>query len=639
MASQKLNIENLSTEAQEVLKLIDTEQNFLLSGGAGSGKTYSLVEILRAVIKKHPLLNIACITYTNAAADEIEERVEHQNLFVSTIHEFLWRNIRHFQKELKDTVIELINDDTKPRFKKPDDNEVDDNFYDDLENGIQYKEFVKIQDGIISHDELIILAHRMYEKYPKLCSITKDTYPFIFVDEYQDTDRSVVEILLRHMEQSSKPNLVGFFGDAMQSIYDGSIGNLDEYKDIALPLIIEVKKEENRRNPGLVIELANHLRSDGLMQRPSEDLNAPNMDESENVKQGTINFLYSNNDDLDVAREYIGWNFTDAKQTKELNLTHNLIAQKAGFEELMRVYDRDQVLNFVRRIKDYIKKKNLDISTEGKTFRDIVEELKGHVKPTPTQKAYIEKYHEAYDLALNTPYEVISKIYVEKDQLIDDKKNNSQDTNKPGSNRDDLIKHLFKIQNNVRLYTEKKYNEFLRVTDYRIVSLGAKIQLKDNIEQLSDVKEQTIGEIIDKANELGVVKVDDRIETFKIKKKYIYDQISQLPFKQFQCLFQYLEGFTPFSTQHKTKGAEFPNVFVILDNGKWNSYNFDYLFTDQGIASVLTRTQKIFYVCCTRAKENLAVFYHLPSQAVINKAKVWFGEENVICLESIKTIT
>ena len=32
---------------------------------------------------------------------EIEERVNHKNLKVSTIHDFLWDNIKHFQKEIK----------------------------------------------------------------------------------------------------------------------------------------------------------------------------------------------------------------------------------------------------------------------------------------------------------------------------------------------------------------------------------------------------------------------------------------------------------------------------------------------------------------------------------------------------------
>jgi DNA helicase-2/ATP-dependent DNA helicase PcrA len=38
----------------------------------------------------------------------------------------------------------------------------------------------------------------------------------------------------------------------------------------------------------------------------------------------------------------------------------------------------------------------------------------------------------------------------------------------------------------------------------------------------------------------------------------------------------------------------------------------------------------MFYVCCSRAKNNLIVFYHKPSDAVLNKAKEWFGEENLI---------
>ena len=61
-----------------------------------------------------------------------------------------------------------------------------------------------------------------------------------------------------------------------------------------------------------------------------------------------------------------------------------------------------------------------------------------------------------------------------------------------------------------------------------------------------------------------------------------------------------------------------------------NDYNFEYLFTNRtDKQSVLERTQKIFYVCCTRAKENLAVFYHNPMPAVLVKAKDWFGENNV----------
>ena len=97
-----------------------------------------------------------------------------------------------------------------------------------------------------------------------------------------------------------------------------------------------------------------------------------------------------------------------------------------------------------------------------------------------------------------------------------------------------------------------------------------------------------------------------------------------------QKLYEYLEGQTPFSTQHKTKGAEFDNVLVILDNGGWNNYSFEKMFLGTASPSVGERTKKIFYVCCTRAKENLAVFFHNPNAQVITKAKEWFNEQNVI---------
>ncbi|MEW6711632.1 MAG: ATP-dependent helicase, partial [Candidatus Riflebacteria bacterium] len=68
----------------------------------------------------------------------------------------------------------------------------------------------------------------------------------------------------------------------------------------------------------------------------------------------------------------------------------------------------------------------------------------------------------------------------------------------------------------------------------------------------------------------------------------------------------------------------------ILDNGGWNNYNFNGFFEKNCSESINNRTSKIFYVCCTRAKENLAVFFQNPSTNVIATAKEWFGENNVV---------
>ena len=249
-------------------------------------------------------------------------------------------------------------------------------------------------------------------------------------------------------------------------------------------------------------------------------------------------------------------------------------------------------------------------------------------------QTFIDINQALYQVALNYNYEAFSKMFVNKDQLLDDKKQNEDDENKKGSKRDNLIKHLLKIQNNIMLYQTGRYNEFLRVTDYKdkIVSIAAKRILKDNIESLINVGNKTIEEVINDAHEKGICLKDDKLEDFIVKKEYLYNRVKEVRFSEFQMLYDYLEGKTPFSTQHKTKGTEFDNVLVILDNGGWNKYNFENMFLNTGTESVLERTQKIFYVCCTRAKENLAVFYHNPSPQVLAKATEWFGNGNVVTL-------
>lgn len=634
---------SLEPEVRQIFQSIDEGRNFLLSGGAGSGKTYSLVSVIRQVIAENPTAKVACMTYTNAAVKEIEERVNHKNLNVSTIHDFLWDNIKHFQKELKEVIISLSNNEDVSEISIDIENPITENYFLELGVDIEYTEYLRIKEGKISHDELLIVANYLFQKYPKLSGIVKDKYKYIFIDEYQDTSKAVVEIFLTHFKESKRKCVVGFFGDAMQNIYPDTVGNLDEYKGGEVDKVKEIPKKQNRRNPKLVIDLANKLRTDGITQEPSTDPNAPNMVKGI-VKQGTVLFLHSTDGEIDKVEKFLeenySWDFSNSKETKELNLTHNLIAGKAGFRTLMDIYDKDQILSFRDRIKRYIKDNNITTDFSVNTFGEVIQILQqgksgrdlNPVSPTNTMQSFLDNNAELYIYAKSLNYSEFSKLYVDKDQLLDDKKQDADDENKKGSKRDNLIKHLFKIQTNISLYQTQKFNEFLRATDFRfkITSIASKRTLKENIESLINVGDKTIEEIITDANEKGICMIDDKLNDFKEKKEYLYNRVKDVKFSEFQKLYEYLEGQTPFSTQHKTKGAEFDNVLVILDNGGWNNYNFEKMFLGTASPSVSERTQKIFYVCCTRAKENLAVFFHNPDPQVIAKAKEWFGVGNVI---------
>lgn len=359
--------ERLEKEVVEILKLIDDNRNFLLSGGAGSGKTYSLVSVINEIYYRNPVAKIVCITYTNAAVREIENRVLNKNIEISTIHDFLWKSISSFQNELKATLIESIND-SKVKYKNI---TVDIPYDNEFENGIKYTEYLRLSDGCISHDEIITLANQMFKKYPKLCNILNSKYDYILVDEYQDTFPEVIEILLDCLRGAGKQSIIGFFGDSMQSIYDEGIGDLDTY--IQKGVVTEVQKKQNRRNPQTVMTLSNKLRIDKLEQVPSEDQKAPNMKEGK-VIEGSIKFIYGSALLLEEVKEkkyFHGWDFDNPKKTKELRLTHNLIAGQAGYPKLMEIYDRDLLLIFKNGFIKHIKHKGIAID-ETKNFDNVV---------------------------------------------------------------------------------------------------------------------------------------------------------------------------------------------------------------------------------------------------------------------------
>ncbi len=636
----------MDKELKQIIQHIRDNHHFLLSGGAGSGKTYTLVQTIKQIICEYPTALIACITYTNAAVQEIENRVNHENLRVSTIHDFLWSCICNFQNELRDSIIELINNEQLPRVGNlpiP----LDSNFF--VKEGniqpIKYKEYLRVKEGIISHDEVIVIANYMFTKYPKLCQIVVGSYPFILIDEYQDTNPLVVDIFLNQFSKHPwRQHCIGFFGDSMQAIYDEGIGDIAMYT-YPLGQVYEVKKEQNRRSPKAVIDLANNIRLDDLTQYPSEDKTAPNMLDGQ-IKAGRVLFFYSQTDSvsIDNVRSYLtrneGWNFDDIQGTKELNLTHNLISEKAGFHTLMEIHRGDGIIKYRDRVNSFVK--NHSLGTVTLTFEQVLlmledqfteEKERKKFRPTPAMKQFIDSQPDLYATALSLNFDDFVSMYVSPDQLIDDKKQAEDESNKKGTKRSELVRHLMKIERCIYLYSKGDISAFLQVTEKQVRTLSDKRVICDAVEQISKVGNKTIEEIINLADELGIVKKDDALERYSQHCSYIYDRIMKVPYREVQKLYKYLEGLTPFSTQHKTKGTEFDNVLVILDNGNWNNYNFEKLFTareDELSNSVVRRTFKIFYVCCTRTKENLAVFYHKPSKDVLSKAEEWFGIENMI---------
>ncbi len=615
---------------ESIYEHIENGENFLLSGGAGSGKTYTLMQVLDLIYEKNPIANVACITYTKVAVAQIEHRSAEykKNLRVSTIHNFLWDSIKPYQTDVKKALIHLIALEKKAEKSGIEyRGTLDLNaafLIDKTVDEISYEEYKKIEEGKVSHDEVLKIANYMYKEYPLLRSILIDKYDFILIDEYQDTEKQVVEIFLDFLPlNKNKKNVIGFFGDSMQSIYDNGVGSLQQY--IEKELVEEVKKQDNWRCSRKVIGLLNHLRKDIQQKEMCKNL------------EGSIKFIYSDKETIDIEKEvkkhdvFKGWIFSDTENTKELYLTHNLISKKAGFDEIYSIYNKDEIIKHIKeKIDDYLKKNPNDYSKViSKTLEEVLN--LNLVQVSKPFEQFIIDNKNLYDIAKALPFEYVRRVRIEKDYLI-------------GEKRDKLIQHLFKIQDCIYLYENNKVNEFIKKTDYKIKSILDKTNLKKVIDKLKEMKNESIENVVNFAHTNGIVKKDDDFNNFVTSEYYngIYDSVKQLNYQQLINLYNFEEKLTPYSTQHGIKGAEFNNVFVILDNGKWNSkYNFKDLFegkrtkkdkeTKMEIANkVFQNTEKIFYVCCSRAKDNLVVFYHKPTKEIILKAEEWFGKINII---------
>lgn len=629
----------LEKEVLEALQCIKKRENFILEGGAGSGKTYSLISLITELTEKSPDIRIVCITYTNNAVAEILSRIENENLWVSTIHEFIWSLIKKYQNEIKDILVDLINDEQVRKFKKPNNYEeelITSDYFEDF--FVDYDEYYSVTPNAknivtVSHDHILIVAEKMFEKYKKISDILKDIADCIFVDEYQDTSPLVAEILLRHLKQSQKKNVVGFFGDSMQSIYDDGVGNLNQYN------LTRIVKLQNRRNPRAIIELANKFRNDDIQQVPSEDTKAPNMKNGV-VIDGCVKFLYGTETDVtDCIKEkniFETWDFSDGKQTKELRLTHKFNAEMAGFKDLYELYNDDLIIKLIDKIKNKIERRELDSTQNLNT-------LALDLKPLFKKRDLLEQINESdtyssiYNLLKDMSWEdVYIKSKISKESLMSHKFNGMSGKYETTTYRDRILRRLDILNEIIEFYEENRLNDFLRITKFSIRDKSDKIRLKQTIGELVKEDDKTVGEVLLFAEQKGLLKEDELFSDYILNRGfYLWERIKKIPFNQYRRSIFYLKEFSPICTQHSVKGSEYDNVLLILESN-WNKYDFRTLFEKgSSNANVCLRTKKLFYVCITRAKKNLIIYMPTDDPDIIAKAKLFFGADNVFPLSVI----
>lgn len=212
--NNKTNYELAEAEANKIdAQIIDSlqaGQNFRVEAGAGSGKTYSLIRVVEWIQAnkwaeyRRKKQTVVCITYTNAAADVITERLTKDSfIFPSTVHSFAWNAIKQYQSFL----INIVANEDDFTSGEGDFSKITEVAYTlghrYKENGVQY----------LYHDDVLKLFCRLLDN-AKFRRVFADKYPLILIDEYQDSYKPIIDRFIGFFISEDNGPQFGFFGDA-----------------------------------------------------------------------------------------------------------------------------------------------------------------------------------------------------------------------------------------------------------------------------------------------------------------------------------------------------------------------------------------------------------------------------------------
>lgn len=340
---------------ERVYSALTEGRSFRLEAGAGAGKTYSLIKALEYLIGKHARdmprrgQQIACITYTNVARDEIEARTDkHPIIRCDTNHGFCWSLIGGFQSQLRALVAAMpVWEERLVEAGGIGERSVDYNFG---------HRTMREHAVLLHHDDILPLTIALME-HAKFRRLVAQRYPIILIDEYQDTDANWIAAIKQHFLGAEGAPLFGFFGDHWQKIYGGGCGKLEH------PAVEEIDKGANFRSVQPVVDVLNAMRPElpQFVEAPELPGQVRVFHTNPWVGQRRAGGHWGGDLPTEAAHEALaavratlgagGWDITP-DHTKILMLTHRGLAAEQGYASLPGAFRFNE--SFTRKEHPYI---------------------------------------------------------------------------------------------------------------------------------------------------------------------------------------------------------------------------------------------------------------------------------------------
>ncbi len=599
----------------EIKECIDENRCFSVISGAGSGKTQSLLTALSYIREskggtlRKTGQKILCITYTNRAVDVIFSRLNFDDIFnVSTLHKFLWSAIKRFTTDIRNTLIDF-HIPAQIEKKRVDDNggnskkairarekiaslEEDIISLQDVDT-FSYSEnstFSNYSEGQLNHDDIIAIAGYLITNSLILQKILSQQYPYVFVDEAQDTFPEIVTALNTLCSGSGFP-VIGYFGDPVQQIYDKRAGDFSGPDGFKL-----IKKEENFRCSKAVVNLLNAFRKD--IQQVSAG-NASKLEGSveirlvaaeapegprkrytdDQIQRASTKF----NDILKI------WGLHEDEETKYLFLVRQMIAKRLGFESLQKLF----------------------------------------TGPFASARAQ-EEYESGEHFLLKPFIKVLSPLLIahrtnSQKELLDILRKYCPTFNPKGKNARRSLRQM-------RDLAKKLVEELSRKWKSQSIK---EILLFCQANEVIEISERLSGHL---KRSPRTENYDDDLHAIE-KEDWLVDEFFNMRADDIEPYAAFIHDNTPYSTQHGVKGEEYKNIVVVYDDieAAWNQYSFIKMLVPEIAGNPtegqLDRTTRLAYVSFSRAAENLRILLFTPdpegTKSVLIK-KSLFQEDQIV---------
>lgn len=405
-------------------------------------------------IKLGKTKKVACITYTRIGADTVQKKVKKltgtNRLDTGTIHSFLYRNIikpfsyliaedlngdelfnvkemnghienRLIWERLTSWKAEIEKDNSKKYnyFNFPDNkkkliaklacieytiesnSEIKISFskkanrYDvaiPLKNGelLKYKKSYW-RKGIMHHEDVLYFTHYLFTNYPRVSEFVSDKFPYIYLDEFQDTNPLQTWII---NQIAAKGTTIGVIGDPAQSIFEFAGARRRDFNEFTLPEIQNFKKSKNYRSTVKIIDFLKVLRDD-IEQIPktsaeigedvvvianSSDFAISHM---ESLKEDNFAVLCRSNIQVDKLKSQI--------KNEDVNLISELYSEDSDHKRptflhsLIKAYDFDNSEEYkeaLKEIRTHLRTQELNGMEKRKLAIEILDYLKDNLDST-----------------------------------------------------------------------------------------------------------------------------------------------------------------------------------------------------------------------------------------------------------------